>query len=150
MDAPFTFIDSGPLRDSELELVIERTQLRNKCMGNPPCYTFTMRHRPDGQRAGYIDVRLRRADLLVYYAGHIGYRVEPPFRGHRFAARSCYLVLPLFKEHDINPVWITCNPDNVPSRRTCQDGRDNQPTRRHRYVSLRRAPKVSLPTGSLV
>jgi tagatose 1,6-diphosphate aldolase len=28
--------------------------------------------------------------------------------------------LPLLKTHGINPLWITCNPDNMPSRRTCE------------------------------
>ena len=120
MTIPFTFIDPGPLHDGELELVLEHTELCNERMSNAPCYTFTMHHRPDRRRAGYIDARIGEAELLVYYAGHIGYRVDPPFRGRRFAARSCRLILSLFKAHDINPVWITCNPDNVPSRKTCE------------------------------
>ena len=120
MSTPFTFIDPGPLHEGELELIIERTELCNKRMCNAPYYTFTMRHRPDGRRAGYIDVRIGKADCLTHYAGHIGYRVKPLFRGRRFAARACRLILPLFKAHDINPVWITCNPDNAPSRRTCE------------------------------
>ena len=24
------------------------------------------------------------------------------------------------KKHQINPLWITCNPDNIASRRTCE------------------------------
>ena len=120
MSTPFTFIDPGPLHEGELELIIEHTELCNERMGNAHCYTFTMRHRPDGRRAGYIDVRIGKADCLTHYAGHIGYRVKPLFRGRRFAARACRLILPLFKAHDINPVWITCNPDNAPSRRTCE------------------------------
>ena len=27
---------------------------------------------------------------------------------------------PLLTHHDIDPIWITCNPDNMPSRRTCE------------------------------
>ena len=79
MTIPFTFIDPGPLHDGELELVLEHTRLCNERMSNAPCHTFTMHHRPDRRRAGYIDARIGEAELLVYYAGHIGYRVDPPF-----------------------------------------------------------------------
>ena len=54
------------------------------------------------------------------YAGHIGYGVNQEYRGNRYAARSCQLILPLAKRHGINPIWITCNPDNIASRRTCE------------------------------
>ena len=54
------------------------------------------------------------------YGGHIGYDVSEEHRGKRYAARSCSLLLPLAKRHDLNPLWITSNPDNLPSRRTCE------------------------------
>ena len=55
----------------------------------------------------------------VYYYGHIGYHIDPPFRGQHFAYRACRLI-----EHEIRlsgktSVVITCEPDNEPSRRTC-------------------------------
>ncbi|MDE2727613.1 MAG: GNAT family N-acetyltransferase, partial [Gemmatimonadota bacterium] len=50
----------------------------------------------------------------------IGYSVDPPYRGRRLAARSCLLILPLARAHGINPLWITCNPENTASRRTCE------------------------------
>jgi tagatose 1,6-diphosphate aldolase len=28
--------------------------------------------------------------------------------------------MPLARRHGINPLWITCNPDNHASRRTCE------------------------------
>src|SRR5215204_4797163 len=49
---------------------------------------------------------------------------ENPVRGwvpgHRFAERSCRLILPLARRHGFDTLWITCNPDNVASRRTCE------------------------------
>ena len=120
MTIPFTFIDPGPLRDGELELVLERTELCNERMSNAPCYTFTMRHRPDGRRAGYIDARVSEKPSCSSTTQATLAIGRAPFRGRRFAARSCRLILSLFKAHDINPVWITCNPDNAPSRKTCE------------------------------
>ena len=67
--------------------------------------------------------RLVEGDLelvLVMYGGHLGYSVLPGDRCHRYAARCCALLLPLAREHGLSRLWITCNPDNVASRRTCE------------------------------
>jgi len=56
----------------------------------------------------------------VQYIGHIGYAVQEAFRGRHFAERAVRLVLPLAAEHGINPIWITCGPDNAASRRTIE------------------------------
>jgi tagatose 1,6-diphosphate aldolase len=67
-------------------------------------------------------VGLRIADTLDIrmYLGHIGYNVHPPVRGNRFAERSVRLLLPLARRHGLETLWITCNPDNEASRRTCE------------------------------
>jgi tagatose 1,6-diphosphate aldolase len=44
----------------------------------------------------------------------------PEYRGKRFAARATRLLFPLARDLDLNPLWITCNPENVASRRTCE------------------------------
>jgi tagatose 1,6-diphosphate aldolase len=79
-----------------------------------------MQHSENGARIGNLSVRIADSEYIVQYFGHIGYGVLPLFRGHRYAARACRLVLPVLAHHDIDPIWITCNPDNMPSRRTCE------------------------------
>ena len=37
-----------------------------------------------------------------------------------YAARAVRLLIPLAREHGINPLWLTCDPDNVASRRSCE------------------------------
>jgi tagatose 1,6-diphosphate aldolase len=69
---------------------------------------------------GSINLRIGNPERIVLYRGHIGYGVEPEHRGHRFAARSLRLLLPLAAAHGLNPLWITCNPDNIASRRSCE------------------------------
>jgi tagatose 1,6-diphosphate aldolase len=54
------------------------------------------------------------------YYGHIGYNVFPPARGRHLAERACRLVLPLARAYGMRELWITCNPENVASRRTCE------------------------------
>lgn len=118
--AEFEFLELGWLANGELELELLSTSSANLRLGYSPSYTFAMVHAPDGLEAGRISVRIGVSDLLVQYAGQIGYHVVERFRGRRFAARSCQLLLPLCVAHGINPLWITCNPDNFPSRRTCE------------------------------
>ena len=45
-----------------------------------------------------------RGDNLVLYRGHIGYGVDPEYRGHGYAARACALLLPLARLHGLNPL----------------------------------------------
>ena len=54
------------------------------------------------------------------FGGHFAYGVDEPFRGHHYAERGVRLLLPFAGEHGFTSIWITCNPDNWPSRRTCE------------------------------
>lgn len=119
-DSAFEFLDPGPLRDLELELVLTRTAPFDPVRGYVPCYFFEMRHVLDGAPMGHINLRVGDTPYLVNCAGHIGYGVRAEYRGRRYAARSCRLLLPLARRHGLDPLWITTNPDNWPSRRTCE------------------------------
>jgi tagatose 1,6-diphosphate aldolase len=69
---------------------------------------------------GTISLRVGQTDEVEWYYGHIGYGVYPPARGQRYAERSCRLLLDLARRHDLNPLWITTDPANGASRRTCE------------------------------
>jgi predicted acetyltransferase len=99
----------------------------NAVRGVLPAYTFWMRLVPTPARpkaplemAGSISLRIANTEDIEMYLGHIGYHVYPPARGFRYAERAVRLLLPLARMHGINPVWITCNPDNTASRKTCE------------------------------
>ena len=83
-----------------------------------PVYRFEMR--VAGERVGTISLRVGDTEYIRRYAGHIGYGVEPAHRGHRYAARATKLLFPLARKHGLTTLWITCNPENVASRRTCE------------------------------
>ncbi|MGN6504298.1 MAG: GNAT family N-acetyltransferase [Tepidisphaeraceae bacterium] len=89
-----------------------------------PGYHFWLRllpvYQPVVPIAGTISLRLGQDDELTRYWGHVGYGVFPPARGHHYAERACRLILPLAKRHGLDVLWITTNPDNAPSRRTCE------------------------------
>jgi tagatose 1,6-diphosphate aldolase len=75
---------------------------------------------PEIRIAGSISLRIGHSVNLVRYLGHIGYHVLPAARGHHFAERAARLLLPLARAHGHRILWITCNPDNAASRRTCE------------------------------
>jgi predicted acetyltransferase len=89
--------------------------------GRVPCYHFWMRSdRAPLRVVGSVTLRVGyNADLELYF-GHIGYNVFPRVRGRRYAERACRLLLPLARRHGMDPVWITTDPDNWASRKTCE------------------------------
>lgn len=115
MDAP---IDPGNLTDEELRL--ELASFGPHAAHKVPAYHFRMLHTVTGQELGTINLRVSSIPHVELYAGHVGYLVHEPHRGHRFAARSLRLLAPLALRLGLNPLWITCNPDNWASRRTLE------------------------------
>lgn len=68
---------------------------------------------------GRCDLRLGM-DSDLYYAGNIGYNVAIQYRGHKYAYKACRLLFKVAKEQYLmDEILITCNPDNLPSRKTC-------------------------------
>jgi len=115
----FEFLDPGRLIDQELELVLVEKIPSEPKKDYTPAYAFEMRHADSGDKMGRLSLRIGNNENITY-GGHIGYSVEEDFQGHHYAARSCLLIFPFAKIHGLNPVWITCNPDNMPSRKTCE------------------------------
>jgi tagatose 1,6-diphosphate aldolase len=92
--------------------------------GCVPTYYFWMRLRPESYppvpMAGSISLRIGQIDDVVMYFGNIGYNVYPPARGRQYAARACRLLFELARHHALHPLWITTDPANLASRRTCE------------------------------
>lgn len=116
----FTWMDPDELVDEDLTLVLARRSPAARVRGRVPAYEFHMRQVGRPQRIGSIDLRVGDTYRLRMYGGHIGYGVNPTYRGHHYAARSCRLLFPLARRHGMRELWITCNPENIASRRTCE------------------------------
>jgi tagatose 1,6-diphosphate aldolase len=114
------FDDVEVLRDRDLWLELRAREPENPARGWVPAYRFAMRLDGVDHAVGRLSFRIGSNHTIERYAGHIGYEVSPAFRGNRLAERSCRLVLPLARRHGFRELWITCNPDNWPSRRTCE------------------------------
>ena len=83
-----------------------------------PAYYFTI-CLPDGTPVGGCDLRIGHT-RKTYLGGNIGYTIFPDFRGHHYAEKACRLLFELARRHGLPCVIITCSPDNLPSRRTCE------------------------------
>jgi tagatose 1,6-diphosphate aldolase len=115
MDAP---VNPGELTDGELRLVLDRFAMHPA--HKVPTYYFQMVHVETGKQLGHANLRIRSTPHVERYAGHVGYLVEPEHRGHKYAARSVRLLIPLALRLGLNPLWMTCDPDNFASRRTME------------------------------
>ena len=120
MKTRFKFIRNGSYVDGDLSLVLTKTTPADPVKKYVPGYEFEMRAKGRIRKAGSIRLRIGRTRPLTGWCGHIGYGVEKACRGQRYAARSCRLLFPLAYAHGLRTLWITCNPKNMPSRRTCE------------------------------
>jgi len=118
MKTGFSFFRPGKLVDGELVLCLKGTHVADPVKKYSPSYEFEMRHGSSSRLMGIIRLRIGPARQLRY-PGHIGYEVKPHFRGHRYAVRSCRLLLPLALAHGLSAVWLTVDPRNVASVKTC-------------------------------
>ncbi len=115
----FRFRRPGGLVDGDLELVLTRRLPADPVKRHVPAYAFEMRRTGTPVRLGVIHLRIGPARALRC-PGQIGYAVDRPHRGHRYAARSCRLLLALARAHGLAAVWLTVDPANRASVRTCE------------------------------
>lgn len=106
------------LRDGEFELALEVFGV-HPFHKVPTCF-FKMQSVASGEELGSINLRLGSTPHLERYAGHIGYGVHEAHRGHHYAARSVVLLLPMARRFGLDPLWITCDPENTASRRSLE------------------------------
>ncbi|MCR5808920.1 MAG: GNAT family N-acetyltransferase [Clostridiales bacterium] len=111
------FYDTSYLKDGEIEL---RLRKANEAIPEKrwlPAYYFDI-CLPGGEKIGECDLRIGHNDK-TYIGGNIGYSIDEAHRGRRYAAKACLLLLSLAKKHGMTHLYITCDPDNAASARTC-------------------------------
>ena len=112
------FLDTGFQKNEEIQLLLEKTVEADPAKDWLPAYHFSICDMA-GSRMGTCDLRIGHNES-VYYGGNIGYRVEEPYRGNHYAGKACRLLFHLARRHGMDRLVITCNPDNFPSRKTCE------------------------------
>lgn len=112
------FLDTGFLRSDEIVLRLDHTVEGNDALNWVPAYHFII-CAPDGTPMGKCDLRVGH-NSNTYYGGNIGYEIFESYRGHHYAGKACRLLFELAKAHSMRHVYITCQPDNLPSSKTCE------------------------------
>jgi len=69
---------------------------------------------------GRVSLRHELNELLYTWGGHIGYAVRPGARPRGHAAAALRGILEVCRRRHIDPVLVTCDVDNEPSRRTIE------------------------------
>lgn len=115
----FEFFDPGVLNSDDFDLIRIATISPDPENGIVPAYDFRIRVN-GSDLVGHISLRIGITDHIMLYAGNLGYKVDPAYRGKRFAARAIKLLLPVARHHGMTELWICCNPENWASRKTCE------------------------------
>lgn len=118
------FIRAGRRRealytDEEFALVPREYARRVPQIDNACSMIFDIVDRKTARTAGEIALRFGEGESL-FYLGHIGYHMDPPFQGRHGALRACRMVLPMLREMGMRSFVITTDVDNHPSIKTCE------------------------------
>lgn len=116
----FAFRKYPPFTDGEIDVTVEKEAPARRLRGRVPAYHFKITLHGRIEKVGRVDLRIGYTEVLVKYGGHIGYDIDEAFRGHGYAAKACKLVKQVAIDHHMDVLWITCNPENIASRRTCE------------------------------
>ncbi|SJZ56212.1 GNAT family N-acetyltransferase [Anaerorhabdus furcosa] len=106
--------------DGEIDLV-ETYQLKGSKENNfIPSICYDIRLHESNKKVGRCDLRIGM-DRELYLVGNIGYSVAKEFRGHNYAYKACKILFQLAKDkYLMDQLIITCNPDNIASKKTCE------------------------------
>ena len=116
----FKFKNYDKLTDGEIDLILNEKRRAVRNMGLVPSYEFNISLTKNTDVIGRISLRVGNTNRIKKYAGHIGYGINEKYRGNHYAAKACNLVKQVAIDHNLKTLWITVNPDNYPSRRTCE------------------------------
>ncbi|MCX6971804.1 MAG: GNAT family N-acetyltransferase [Verrucomicrobia bacterium] len=108
------------LADKDIELRLARDVPANPAKEWLRALHYNIIRSDTQETIGTIDIRLGYTLSLVRYGGHLGYGINPDWRGKHYAGKACRLLIPIARAHGMDVLWITCNPDNWPSRKTCE------------------------------
>ncbi|MDR3238470.1 MAG: GNAT family N-acetyltransferase [Clostridiales bacterium] len=114
----FAFYPIQRIPGMEIDLVLEDTFPEDPA-GYCPTYRFKICLSRTNIAIGYIDLRVGY-DQEIYCSGNLGYHIDEKYRGHAYAAKAARILMPLVQTHHLNPLTITCNPDNIPSVKICE------------------------------
>jgi tagatose 1,6-diphosphate aldolase len=115
-----TFTQFRRLADGPIAVLVEKQTPGDPARDFVPMYECAIVLADRDTKVGGIDVRIGDSPWMVTFAGQLGYGIDEDYRGHRYAAHACRAIVPIARHHGFSTLWITTNPDNAASRRTCE------------------------------
>ena len=113
------FKKSPNLDDGEIKLKYVSKYKDNDPEGWGLSYVYDVIVSESNRIVGRCDLRLGQTKTIEL-AGHIGYTIYMPYRGHHYAAKACQLLFKQASFLKMKELIITCNTDNIASYRTCE------------------------------
>ncbi|OZV13485.1 tagatose-bisphosphate aldolase [Tissierella sp. P1] len=113
------FLDTKELMDQEIYLQLYRIVDADVDKRYVPAYFFKICRRSDGVELGDCDLRIGH-NINTEFGGNIGYTIHELYRGHYYAGKACLMLFELARKHGLDTLIITCDPDNIASRKTCE------------------------------
>jgi predicted acetyltransferase len=107
-----------PLAYGDIVLRLDRIVPADPLRDFVPYYHFRIL-RGDGTDVGHINFRVGDTEHIRLFAGHVGFQIAEPYRGHGYAGEACRAIAPLVQSL-YESVVITCDPSNAASRRTIE------------------------------
>ena len=107
------------LTDGEIDLVLEQKISADNIKDFVPAYFYKVIIHESKLEVGKAVIRIGNNDNIKY-AGHIGYEINEEYRGKNYATKACKIIKTVALEHGLESLIITCNPENQPSRKTCE------------------------------
>lgn len=107
------------MHDEEIKLTLHNMLPHgHRDMGPMPILFFNIRLL-DGTKIGKCDLRVGNSDITEIL-GHVGYEIDESYQGHHYAAKACRLLMAYAAKTGMKEITITCDDDNIPSRKTCE------------------------------
>jgi predicted acetyltransferase len=107
-----------PLSFGEVTLRFTQIVPGDLSRGFVPSFQFRI-FAADGCNVGHINFRVGDTEHVRTCAGHLGFEIAERFRGHGYARQACLALAP-FVRLVSGTVTLTCDPDNVASRRVIE------------------------------
>ncbi|MCH3977274.1 MAG: GNAT family N-acetyltransferase [Bacilli bacterium] len=105
------------IKGKDIDLIIQ-----NKDSGSDkiiPFYYFSIVLHDTKHEVGKISLRIGH-NHHSFYNGNIGYEIYENYRGHSYAFKAISMILPLAKFHNMNYLILTCDIDNIASKKTIE------------------------------
>ena len=111
-------LDSRVDNYEEWLLKLEEDKTRVPTEERVPAETYFLVRESDNRIVGMVNIRLVLNSILKHSGGHIGYSIRPTERRKGYNKMNLYLALERCKEHGIKEVMLSCDKDNLGSKRT--------------------------------